>query len=139
MIISYRVVVDSEGEASQPGVRFGGRKQQPKLMKREGVFALFYLPGGPFWDGCSVTHNPSSYDLVELEDIVESEGGGFSCRIKRAIVRAEPGRRWKACRTELEKQLEELARGDEGVTDDGKKEDTTHEGSGGSAVESTEM
>lgn len=106
MIPDHRVTVDGDGIARQPGVHFGGRKQQPKLVKRIGVYALFHLPGGTFWDGAHHIHNPTTFELVRLSGVKEGEGVAFDARIVRPIERREPGHKWQSAKREL---LERLA------------------------------
>ena len=109
MIIDCRVIVDADGKVKQPGVHFGGKAMTPKLVRRVGVYALFHLPGGTYWDGSCHTHHPTRYELVKLSDVDATMDGAFTARVVGCIVQRKPGRKWQAAKRELLAKLHELA------------------------------
>jgi len=101
MILDYRVIVNGDGIGRQPGVHFGGKKQQPRLVRRLSEFALFHLPGGSFWDGAHHTHHPTRYELVRLSDVEAGEGVAFTAKVVGLIESRKPGKKWQLAKREM--------------------------------------
>jgi hypothetical protein len=108
MVSGHSVMVDAEGKARQRGVHFGGKDQQPRLIRRAGEYALFHVPGGSFWDGSNHVYHPTTYDLVRLVDVDKGEGVAFTAGVSQVIESREPGHKWQAAKRELLAKLVSL-------------------------------
>lgn len=105
MIVGIRVNVNDAGIASQPGVHFGRERQTPNLVERCGEYALFHLPGGTNWGGTGYVYTPTSYDLVELSGVQETEGIGFSAMVSKLIEQQAPGNGWPTVKRAMVERL----------------------------------